>query len=64
MDAHFQKKILEPDPPFIEKQKAWALDFLNSPLQYKLHHKLDDHVRTLAKQMKKIKSSRSASGSK
>jgi hypothetical protein len=63
-DAHFQKKKPEPDPPVTKKQKAYAHDFLNTPSQYVLHHKPDDYLRTLQKQVKQSKSSTSASGSK
>ena len=47
-----------------EKQKAWSRDFLNTKLQYELHHKPDDYARTLQKEAEKSKSSKSASGSK
>ena len=35
--------------PYTEKQKAYALDFLNTPSQYDLHEKKDDYTRTLAR---------------
>ena len=43
-DAHFAKKKTEPAPVYTEKQKAWALDFLNTKSQYELHHKPDDYA--------------------
>ena len=63
-DAHFQKKKPEPAPVYTEKQKAYAHDFLNTKSQYELHHKPDDYLRTLRKEVEKSKSSKSASGSK
>ena len=63
-DAHFQKKKPEPTPVYTEKEKTYALGFLNTKSQYELHHKPDDYVRTLQKEAQKSKSSRSASGSK
>ena len=62
--AQLQKKKPEPAPVYTEKQKAYALSFLNTKSQYDLHHKPDDYRRTLQKEVKKSKSSRSASGSK
>ena len=35
--------------PYTEKQKGYALDFLNTPSQYDLHEKKDDYTRTLAR---------------
>ena len=63
-DAHFAKMKPKPAPVYTEKQKAWARDFLNTKSQYELHHKPDDYVRTLQKEVQKSKSSKSASGSK
>ena len=62
--AHFAKKKTEPAPVYTEKQKAWALNFLNTKSQYELHHQPDDYLRTLRKEVEKSKSSKSASGSK
>jgi hypothetical protein len=39
--------------PYTEKQKAYALDFLNTPSQYDLHEKKDDYTRTLARVIEK-----------
>ena len=73
VDAHFHPKKTEPTPPFTEKQKAWAKDFLTTPCQYDLHEKRDDYTHTLEKQLRLSKSrssasevnaSKSASGSK
>ena len=47
--AQLQKKKPEPAPVYTEKQKAYALSFLNTKSQYDLHHKLDDYLRTLKK---------------
>jgi len=61
-DAHFQKKKPEPAPVYTKMQKAYAKDFLNTQSQYELHHKPDDYLRTLRKEVEKSKSSKSASG--
>ena len=62
LDAHFAKKIPKPAPVYTEMQKAFAQDFLNTKSQYELHHKPDDYLRTLQKEVEKSKSSKSASG--
>ena len=63
-DAHFAKKKPEPAPVYTDKEKKWALEFLNTKSQYELHHKPDDYVRTLRKEVEKSQSSQSASESK
>ena len=55
-DAHFAKKKPKPAPVYTEKQKAYARDFLNTKSQYELHHKPDDYLRTLQKEVQKSKS--------
>ena len=62
IDEHFAKKKPNPAPVYTHKQKAGALDFLNTKSQYELHHKPDDYLRTLRKEVEKSKSSKSASG--
>jgi hypothetical protein len=63
-DAQLQKKKPEPRPVYTEKQENYAVGFLNTKSQYELHHKPDDYLRTLQKEVRKSKSSKSASGSK
>ena len=62
--AQLQKKKPEPAPVYTEKQKAYALSFLNTKSQYDLHHKPDDYLRTLQKEVAKSKSSKSSASGK
>src|SRR4051812_2918195 len=62
--AHFEKKKPEPAPVYTEKQKAYALDFLNIKSQYQLHHKPDDYLHTVDKKVTKSKSIKSTNGRK
>jgi hypothetical protein len=59
-----KKKKPEPRPEYTEKQIDYAKYLLTLPSQYDLHHKPDDYLRTLQKEGKKSRSSRSACGSK
>ena len=52
--AHFHPEKPEPTPPYTEKQKEWAVGFLNTPSQYELHHKPDDYACTLMKQVAQL----------
>ncbi|KAK1612137.1 hypothetical protein QYE76_035810 [Lolium multiflorum] len=64
MHEHFHKEKPRPPAPYTEKQKAYALDFLNTPSQCDLHEKKDDYTRTLAKVIEQNKEKDSASTSK
>nr|XP_051183951.1 uncharacterized protein LOC127297680 [Lolium perenne] len=50
---HFHKEKPPVPAPYTEKQKAYALNFLNTPSQYDLHEKKDDYTRTLARVIEK-----------
>jgi hypothetical protein len=63
-DTQMKKEEPEPRPEYTEKQKDYAKYLLTLPLQYDLHHKPDDYLRTLQKEGKKSRSSTSVSGSK
>jgi hypothetical protein len=57
---------LRPNPPpkqvFTERQKKWAISFLNQPSQYDLNNP-DDYTRYLDKQVEAASKTRSASAS-
>jgi hypothetical protein len=57
---------LRPTPPpkhvFTERQKKWAISFLNQPWQYDLN-KLDDYTRCLDRQVEAASKTRSESAS-
>ena len=62
--AHFQKKKPEPRPIYTDKQVNYALDFLNTPSQYDLHHKPDYYKRTMEKERVRSKSASQSKSSK
>ena len=64
MAAHFHKEKPQPPPPYTEKQKEWAADFLTTDCQYDLHQKKDDYTRTLAKKLRQSREKKSATGRK
>jgi hypothetical protein len=52
-DAQMKKKEPEPRPEYTEEQKDYAKYLLTLPLQYDLHHKPNDYLRTLQKEGKR-----------